>query len=144
MATGPGWTRRLLYSSSCHCSCSCSRSSAPVNTVLYYAVLYYTILYKSTYLYCTVLCKSTLLYCVKVLYCNVLYESTDLYLFQILRISQLTGQMRLTCRRRSVSPSEAEDVLNTSGGEEEGQDEEAEQNMLRERQCARRMAVVLD
>ena len=84
------------------------------------------------------------LYCVKVLYCNVLYESTDLYLFQILRISQLTGQMRLTCRRRSVSPSEVEDVLNTSGGEEEGQDEEAEQNMLRERQCARRMAVVLD
>ena len=83
-------------------------------------------------------------YCVKVLHCNVLYESTDLYLFQILRISQLTGQMRLTCRRRSVSPSEAEDVLNTSGGEEEGQDEEAEQNMLRERQCARRMAVVLD
>ena len=127
MATGPGWTRRLLYSSSCHCSCSCSRSSAPVNTVLYYAVLYCTILCKSTYLYCTVVCKST-----------------DLYLFQILRISQLTGQMRLTCRRRSVSPSEAEDVLNTSGGEEEGQDEEAEQNMLRERQCARRMAVVLD
>ena len=127
MATGPGWTRRLLYSSSCHCSCSCSRSSAPVNTVLYYAVLYCTILCKSTYLYCTVLC-----------------ECTDLYLLQILRISQLTGQMRLTCRRRSVSPSEAEDVLNTSGGEEEGQDEEAEQNMLRERQCARRMAVVLD
>ena len=65
--------------------------------------------------------------------------------FQILRISQQTGQMRLSCRKRSVESCEdiMSDKFNDDSDDEERQ-EDVDENTLRERQCSRRMAVVLD
>ena len=61
-----------------------------------------------------------------------------------MRISQTTGQMRLSCRRRSVTDSE--DVLNkgveapADDDEEENYDEGVPQDV----KCKRRMALVVD
>ncbi len=50
--------------------------------------------------------------------------------------------MRLSCRRRSVSSTE--DILSHKDDDDEADEELSDENILRERQCARRMAVVLD
>ena len=49
--------------------------------------------------------------------------------------------MRLSCRRRSVSSSE-DNLANKSDDDED--EDVRDESVLRERQCGRRMAVVLD
>ena len=49
--------------------------------------------------------------------------------------------MRLSCRRRSFTPSE--DVLQKEE-EEDDEDDDLDENVLQEVQCKRRMAVVMD
>ena len=53
--------------------------------------------------------------------------------------------MRLSCRKRSVESCEdiMSDKFNDDSDDEERQ-EDVDENTLRERQCSRRMAVVLD
>ena len=60
------------------------------------------------------------------------------FLFQVLRISETTGQMRLSCRRRSVSSSE-----DTKVDVAESDSEDMADPQVRERVCKRRMAVVM-
>ena len=62
--------------------------------------------------------------------------------WQIFRISQTTGQMRLSCRRRSFTPSE--DVLQKEDEKAEDDDVDLDDNVLQGVQCKRRMAVVMD
>ena len=50
--------------------------------------------------------------------------------------------MRLSCRRRSQSSTE--DILSASAQADEADEELSDESILRERQCQRRMAVVLD
>ena len=59
-------------------------------------------------------------------------------LLQVLRISETTGQMRLSCRRRSVSPSE-----DTKVDVAESDSEDMADLQVKERVCKRRMAVVM-
>ena len=61
---------------------------------------------------------------------------------QILRISETTGQMRLRCRRRSISPSE--DILDSQLELAESDSEDMTDPHVMERVCKRRMAVVMD
>ena len=52
--------------------------------------------------------------------------------------------MRLSCRRRSVSSTEDQDILDHKCDDDEDEDL-SDDNVLRERlACGRRMAVVLD
>ena len=50
--------------------------------------------------------------------------------------------MRLSCRRRSFTPSEA--VLQKEEEAEDDDDVDLDENVLQEVQCKRRMAVVMD
>ena len=61
--------------------------------------------------------------------------------FQILRISQTTGQMRLSCRRRSTVEDESILQRVEEAAEDEG---DYDERVLEEAQCKRRMAVVMD
>ena len=67
-------------------------------------------------------------------------KQINILFLQIFRISQTSGQMRLSCRRRSYTPSE--DVLQKE--EEESEDDDLDENVLQDVQCKRRMAVVMD
>ena len=69
-----------------------------------------------------------------------LVSSKDM-IFQILRISETTGQMRLSCRRRSVSPSD--DIIGIQVDLAESDSEDMSDPQVRERVCKRRMAVVM-
>jgi hypothetical protein len=67
--------------------------------------------------------------------------SSKIMIFQILRISETTGQMRLSCRRRSVSPSD--DIIGIQVDLAESDSEDMSDPQVRERVCKRRMAVVM-
>ena len=67
--------------------------------------------------------------------------SSEFIIFQILRISETTGQMRLSCRRRSVSPSDGIPGIQVDLAESDSEDMADPQ--VRERVCKRRMAVVM-
>ena len=66
-----------------------------------------------------------------------------IFCWQIFRISQTTGQMRLSCRRRSFTPSEG--VLQKEEEKVDDDDDvDLDDHVLQEVQCKRRMAVVMD
>ena len=75
---------------------------------------------------------------VKVFTSFVVFKMFLTILFQVLRISETTGQMRLSCRRRSVSPSE-----DTKVDVAESDSEDMADLQVKERVCKRRMAVVM-